>query len=142
MEKIKKIIPNITQYQLKALEELIGAEYERGKNEANETLKKETFEKRLDGEIADAGAKNTAAVKALLDLEGIEADESVLKSELERVKKECPYLFKEEDEKPHFTGAHAKRAKTDKNAFENMSYKKRLKLFSDNPDLYRQLAGR
>lgn len=141
MEKIKKIVPDITEEQFAAISELFASEYERGKNDAEAGFNKSRKEEQIDEKIKAAGAKNVKAVKALLDLESAQNDEKSLQQQLDALKKECPYLFEDGEKKPQFTSGKAKNGSLDKKAFENMSYRKRLKLFSDNPELYKQLAN-
>lgn len=137
MEKIKKIIPNIGDEELKALAALMTAEYEKGKaDEASRRGETERAEK-LDAALTEAGAKNLTAVKALLGQDA-ESDETALKKRIDELKAECAYLF--EFDKPQFTASPG--IKRDTKNFETMGYKKRLKLFSENPELYRELANR
>lgn len=139
MEEIKKLIPGITDKQLEAISKLLAAEYEKGKKEVQDGIAKKEREDKVDQAIKAAGALNLKAVRALLDIEAA-ADEKSLNKQLEAIKKECPYLFEDGTKKPQFTSGKVKNGSIDKKTFETMSYKKRLKLFSENPELYRQLA--
>lgn len=141
MEEIKKIIPEITEEQLAALSQLIEREYEKGKKEAENGFAQSQKEEKIDEAISAAGAKNVKAVKALLDLDAIAQDPDSLEKQLTAIKKECPYMFETDEKKPQFTSFKTKSGSIDKKMFDNMSYKKRLKLFSENPELYKQLIN-
>ena len=140
MEEIKKLIPGITDKQLEAISKLLAAEYEKGKKEVQDGFAKKEREDKIDQAIKAAGALNLKAVRALLNIEAAADDEKSLFKQLEAIKKECPYLFEDGTKKPQFTSGKVKNGSVDKKTFESMSYKKRLKLFSENPELYRQLA--
>ena len=140
---IEKLFPAITEEQLKELEKLEADAFQRGKAESEESYKKAETARLLDEALAKSGAKNKKAVKALLELDKITLEKDGLKGlseQIEGLKKSCDYLFEGEAKKPQFT-AQSKGELT-KNGFEGMSYKKRLKLFLENPTLYKQLLGR
>ena len=141
MEEIKKIIPEITEEQLAAIAQLMNQEYEKGKKEAESGFEQSQKEEKLDETISAAGAKNVKAVKALLDMDAIAQDPKSLEKQLAAIKKECPYLFETDEKKPQFTSGKTKSGSVDKKTFDNMSYRKRLKLFSENPELYKQLLN-
>ncbi|MBR4173501.1 MAG: phage scaffolding protein, partial [Clostridia bacterium] len=116
---------------------------QRGKAESEESYKKAETARLLDEAIASSGAKNKKAVKALLELDKITLEKDGLKGlseQIEGLKKSCDYLFESETKKPQFTAQS--KGEITKRGFEGMSYKKRLKLFLENPTLYKQLQGK
>lgn len=142
---IEKIFPNITDEQFKELEKIETESYEKGKKSAEELHKKSEFERLLNEELALCGAKNEKAVKALLELEKIGLNEGKLNGFTEQIaelKKSCAYLFNSDDKKPQFTAQNKGTKELTKKGFENLGYKKRLKLFLENPALYKQLQER
>ena len=142
---IEKLFPNITEEQLKELERLEAEAFKRGKNESDEAYKKAETERLLDEAIASSGAKNKKAVKALLELDKITLGDEGLKGLSEQItelKKSCGYLFESENKKPQFTAQQKGAKELTKKGFEGMSYKKRLKLFLENPALYKELQER
>lgn len=156
-DKILEILPEISEDELLKLTELFSGEkeeiptdelekikedeYKRGYSDAEESFKKAEYEKLLDTEIERLGAKNVKAIKALLELGEIAFEDGEftgLLEQLEKVKSECPYLFTEEDEKPKFTNSISQ--KGDALDFSKLSYKERLKLYREMPELYRELS--
>lgn len=141
-EDIEKLFPKITEEQFKELEKLEAEAFERGKNEALESYKKAEAERLLDEAITASGAKNKKAVKALLELDKITLQEDGLKGlseQLAELKKNSDYLFLSDEKKPKFTAQNKGAKELTKRGFELMGYKKRLKLFLENPALYKQL---
>lgn len=142
---IEKLFPNITEEQLKELERIEAEAFRRGKAESDEAYKKTETERLLDEAIASSGAKNKKAVKALLELDKITLEEEGLKGfkeQISELKKSCGYLFDGESKKPQFTAQQKGAKELTKKSFEGMSYKKRLKLFLENPALYKELQER
>ncbi|MDD6215018.1 MAG: phage scaffolding protein [Firmicutes bacterium] len=110
--------------------------------------KKETdkikFENIVSKKIAEAGAKDEKVVRALLDLGGLElADGDIegLEERIELLKEDCAYLFEEKTQLPIFSNVNTG-SDTDikRENFKKMGYAKRLKLFCENPELYKKLV--
>lgn len=144
-KEIEKIFPNVTDEQLKVLEKLETESYEKGKKETEELYKKSELERLINDGISESGAKNIKAVKALLELEKIALDEGKLSGfseQIDELKKSCGYLFETESKKPQFTAQNKGAKELTKKSFETLGYKKRLKLFLENPALYKQLSER
>lgn len=142
---IEKLFPSITEEQLKELEKLETDAFLRGKKEVEESCKKAETERLLEEAIASSGAKNKKAVKALLELDKITLEKGALKGlseQISELKKSCDYLFESDIKKPQFTAQSKGSKELTKKSFESMSYKKRLKLFLENPTLYKQLQER
>ena len=104
-----------------------------------EAQKRETAVKEV---LENANSKNIKALHALIDFEKVDYQDGVLtglSEQIDEIKKECDYLFfGEEEKKPRFTKGIA--------PFENrvdlsgLSYKERLKLFKEMPEIYDRLA--
>ena len=142
---IETLFPKITEEQLKELEKIENAAFERGKKEALDAYKKADTERLLDEAITKSGAKNKKAVKALLELDKLSLEDGVLKGlseQIENLRKNCDYLFETESKKPQFTTKSKSSNEITKKGFESMSYKKRLKLFLENPTLYKELQSK
>lgn len=158
-EEILEILPEISEEDLEKLlnlfEEALGAEktsdeellkikqeeYDRGYMEAEGKFRQAEFERLLALELENAGAKNEKALRALLNLEEIEFSDGKflgLAEQIEALKNECPYLFASGEEKPKFTKEVS--GKSEKIDFSKLSYKERLKMFRDMPELYKELA--
>lgn len=81
--------------QLSELQE----KYTKDTNDLTEKLKKAEFDSALDVALAGSGAKNTKALRALLDMEKITFEEGKLSGfsdQLESIKAENDYLFDSE----------------------------------------------
>ena len=144
-KEIEKLFPNITEEQIKELEGLENEAFQKGKREAEEGFKKAEEERLLNEAIIKSGAKNEKAVKALLELDKITVDKDGVKGlseQIEGLKKSCDYLFDCETKKPQFTAQSKGSKELTKKGFDSMSYKKRLKLFLENPSLYKELSSR
>lgn len=110
--------------------------------EARQEYEKEKKEAEIKAVLENADSKNVKALRALVDFEKVEYSDGVLtglSEQIDEIKKECDYLFfGESEEKPRFTKSIT--------PFENrmdlsgLSYKERLKLFKEMPELYDRLA--
>lgn len=139
-EKIKKIVPKITDEQLAALAAEIESEREAVKKSTADGVKNAEINRLLKA----AGAKNIPAVRALIDTDSLEMTENGIvgfEELLDRLKAEHGYLFEGGAKKPEFTAPSSKSTGITPEEFSGMSYKKRLKLWSENPQLYKELMG-
>lgn len=134
--------------------EELTAEIERLKNENTTTaadyqakLDKQAFDFTLDKSLTGAKVRNPKAVKALLDTEKIKLDGSKLLNlddQLAALKESDPYLFETEEKPglggrtPHTPSGQAPTGIT-KEQFEKMNYTERVKLHTENPELYTKL---
>ncbi|NFD56114.1 scaffolding protein [Clostridium botulinum] len=95
------------------------------------------FNYALEGALKSANVRNTKAVKALLNLEGIKLDgESLigLNEQIEGIKKSDSYLFTEE-QKPKFSGVEpTDGSKTPPKSTKEMSYTELCKYLEENPN--------
>lgn len=160
-EDILEILPEISDEQFDALslffenelasafpaiseeeiENIRKSEYDKGYLEASQLFHKAEFERLLSCELLANDAKNIKAVSALLDLDKLELQDGKLigfDEQIAAIKEECPYLFDSIVEKPVFTkGINDSNENID---LYKLSYKERLKLFKEMPELYNILS--
>lgn len=109
---------------------------------AREEFEKEKKENAIQHALENANARNIKALKALIDFEKVEFLEGKLVGffeQIENLKEECGFLFiEEETEKPKFTkGITPFETGMD---LSGLSYKERLKLYREMPELYKKLT--
>jgi len=144
-KELEKIFPDLTEEQFKEIVKIENLAYERGKADTAASYDEEEKQRQINDVIKSAGAKNEKAVKALLDLDKVSVENGEVKGlqeQIDELKKTCEYLFNCVSKKPQFTTQSKGSNDVTKKDFENMSYQKRLKLFSENPELYKRLANR
>ena len=107
---------------------------------ANSEISKERLIHSAKTEMTKRGVKNIDAAMKLFDFDKIEDD-----GLLERVESfvlENDFLFEQSNPKPVFSGnvGNEKESIVTKDEFNKMGYAQRLKLFNENPEVYRQLT--
>ncbi len=115
--------------------------YENGFSEAERRLMKKERERMIENKIGSSGAKSTKALRAMLKAEEIVLEDGELlgfDEQVESIRAECPFLFEEDDEKPRFTSGFGKYE--NKGDIKKLSYRERLKLYTESPELYHQLV--
>lgn len=105
--------------------------------EHESSLAKERLSMEVTKAIGEAGAKDEAAVRALLAKE--ELSEENLAVKIGALKREHPALF-EQEKPPRIVSSAAADAAAERAGFEKMGYMERLRLFCDNPELYKRLV--
>ncbi len=119
--------------------------YKTAKTEAEEELEKIKFEYALDKALGQAKARNSKAVKALVDVDKLKlVDDKILglNEQLEEIKKENDFLFEsEKKETPTIVkpGSYQPEGIT-KEDFKDMGYLERVKLKQKDKNLYEQLS--
>ncbi len=136
----------ITELEKIDIEKIKGEEYERGKTDGSFELEKFKFASAVEAELSKSGTKNVKALKALLDMEKvkIEDDKIVgLTEQLEQIKTDNDYLFEASSPPPKFSDKSNPGGSSDvtKEVFAKMGYAERTNLFSENPELYKELKG-
>jgi hypothetical protein len=133
------------QEQIKKLQD----ENKKVKDDYEQKLTEKTFDYSLDKALADAKAKNPKAVKALLNKEAIKLDGDKLlglEEQLKSIQESDGYLFGESEpaglkgRQAHPPGQKPPSTVT-KEQFNQMGYIERNQLYSDNPELYKQLSN-
>jgi len=116
--------------------------------ELQSKLSQQQFDFALEKAITGEKARNPKAVKALLDTESIKLDGDKLlglDEQLKGLKESDAYLFGEADKlggrDPHNSDPNGAPQKVTKDQFNQMGYTDREKLYSDNPELYKQLTN-
>ena len=116
--------------------------------EADKNIQAMQFDYALSDALAGAKAKNTKAVKALLDMDGLKYnDEKIvgLDEQIEKLKADNDYLFESDKPAPKIVkgtggGDPLPGGEVTKEAFNKMGYRDRVALKKDNPDLYAELS--
>lgn len=107
------------------------------------------FNSLLDSAISSSGAKNSKAVKALIDIEALKSSKNQsddIKKAIDTVKSENDYLFGSAEPIDSLVG-NTNNGGTDQNsdvtkeAFAKMGYSERLKLKKNDPKKYDELKG-
>lgn len=116
--------------------------FETAQTEADEKLEEVKFQHALENTLKESKARNTKAVKALLDIEGLKFNDGKiigLEDQLETIKEENDYLFdieEEGEEKPGFTRPNGKgKSIGNKNPFskEGFNLTEQGRLFREDP---------
>lgn len=115
-------------------------------DEANSQLSKERLFNSLKTEISKRGVKNIDAAIKLFDFDSIQNSGNALDELSQKVDdfvRENDFLFESNEPKPVFSGNlnNQNDSVITKNDFNKMGYIERLKLFNENPDVYRQLTN-
>lgn len=110
------------------------------------TLADMEFNSMLDGEITKAGAKNSKAAKALLDLEKLKNSKNQsedIKAALDGIKNENPFLFGSDEpiNNPILPTDTQPKIGISKEEFAKMGYLQRLDFKQKNPEKYNEMRG-
>ena len=125
-------------------EKLKNEEYERAYADAKKEFEQYKMDKALDEFLKNSGARNIKAVKSLISMDEVGFEDDALtglEDQLEKIMVENPYLFEGSgSEKPSFTSQfEGGDSIITKDAFQKLSYRERLKLYNDNPELYKEM---
>jgi chromosome segregation ATPase len=132
------------QEQIKQLQ----ADNKKVKVDYENRLAEKTFDFSLEKALSDAKAKNPRAVKALLDREAIKLDGDKLlglEEQLKSLQESDGYLFGDNEpaglkgRQPNPPAQNHSKELT-KEQFNQMGYAERSKLYSENPEQYKQLS--
>lgn len=142
MEKFKEMDID----SIKAAADEYKEKYESAKADAEKELENLKFNHAIDKALTGAKARNTKAVKALLDMEGLKlTDDKILglDEQLEEIKKENEFLFevgkKDKPPKIILPGGDNNPKGITVEAFKDMGYLERIKLKQKDEGLYKQL---
>lgn len=138
IEELKKVDAKGLQTKLSELQD----KYDNETKELTAKLQKQSLDSKIDFALTTAKAKNLTAVKALLKHEEIKLDGDKLlgfDDQLQSVIKDNPYLFGEAEKNPA-PGAGASVVVT-KDQFTKMGYSDRVKLKTEQPQIYETLKG-
>lgn len=143
-EKFAKADERLSEYEGMDIDKKMAEEYKRGKSDAEKELEAHKLSAEIDSALARAGARNTKALRALLNTDDIKLENGILTgidTQLEKIKEENGFLFESSDSKPKFTAGVTGGAEISKDAFSRMGYGDRVKLYNENPEMYRELNG-
>lgn len=115
---------------------------------ADQKIQSMQFDYALSKALTGAKAKNTKAVKALLDMDGLKFNDGKiigLDEQIEQLKSDNDYLFESDKPAPKIVkgtggGDPLPGGEVTKEAFNKMGYRDRVALKKDNPDLYAELS--
>lgn len=131
--------------QVKSQVEEYKTKYEQSKAEYEAKIADMQFGTSLDAAITAAGGRNAKAVKALLDVEALQASKDQttdIKAAIEACQKENGYLFgATEPIKNPIGPTQGPALGITKEQFKTMGYKERLELKQSSPEKYAELKG-
>ncbi|WP_054747109.1 phage scaffolding protein [Veillonella rogosae] len=130
------------QQQIKDLQDAA----QRRESDYLESIKTMKIDTAIAREVLEAGAMNTTILTGLLDRSKITYDNETItgiQEQIKSLKESDPYLFKQDSIKGVIPGGEAT-PKTDngltKEQFNKLSYKDRVALQEQDPDLYNELS--
>ena len=113
-------------------------------NEATKDLNSLKIKHAVENELSKKGVKNLGAAMRLFNIDEISFENDEMCGFDEKIDKfisENDFLF-EENKKPIFSApATSNNNRITSEEFSKMSYSKRLKLFNENPQMYKELSG-
>lgn len=130
------------------VEAIKNQEYERGKAEGSKEI--EVFKKQnaLDKALQGYKAKDTSILSKMLDMEKVKFNDKYeivegLEEQITPLKESHDYLFENENPLPTFTGNIKQPGNTQitKEMFNKMSYKDRVALKNEKPEVYENLKN-
>lgn len=140
LEGLKKVDAEGLQTKITELQQV----NEQLKIEHEQQITQRDFDFALENALRDAKAKNPRAVRALLDAKAIQLVDGQLtglEEQLTVLKASDDYLFVADGlrgKTPPTPPSNGKAAVT-KEQFKNMNYTERNRLYTENPELYKQL---
>ena len=130
------------------VEAIKNAEYERGKTEGSKEI--EVFKKQnaLDKALSKYKAKDTSILSKMLDMEKVKYHDKFeivegLEPQINSIKQSHDYLFDNDKPLPTFSGEIKQPGNTPitKDIFNKMSYKERVALKNEKPEIYENLKN-
>lgn len=124
------------------------AEYERGKTDGSKEI--EVFKKQnaLEKALQGYKAKDTSILSKMLDMEKVKYNDKFeivegLEEQVNSIKESHDYLFENDNPLPTFTGNINQPGNTQitKEMFNKMSYKDRVALKNEKPEVYENLKN-
>ncbi|MGA4517211.1 phage scaffolding protein [Solibacillus silvestris] len=143
LEELKKQVTDNADFTAK-IQELQSAN-EQVVTDYEAKLTQKEFDHALEGALRDAKSKNPKAVKALLDIQAVKLAEGKLEGledQLKALRTSDGYLFEADGIKgrtPQLP-AGGKKSPVTKEQFIQMSYAERIQLYTESPELYKQLT--
>ena len=135
MEELLAFLPEISEEAKREIEKALLSKYKQGKSDQLKEEEKKSFELALDEALEKAGAIDAKVSRTVIDLDSViyESGEFLgLTEEIDRIKNEYAFLFHQDT--PQFTRGANNSGDVDVSA---LNYLERLKLYRENPELYR-----
>lgn len=144
LEKFKDIDVDKLQGEVETLKTTLASK----DTEYQQKIADRDFSDKLNSFITKAGGKNAKAIMALLDVDAIKQSKNQdtdLQAAIEKCKTDNGYMFgaNEPFQNPvGQTNGGGGNAGITAETFAKMGYNQRMKIFSENPTLYKQLSGK
>lgn len=123
-------------------------EYERGKADGTKEIEDFKRQNALDKALQGYKAKDTSILSKMLDMEKVKFNDKFeivegLDEQITPLKESHDYLFENDKPLPTFTGDIKQPVKTEitKEVFNKMSYKDRVALKNEKPEIYENLKN-
>lgn len=134
-EKLLEIIGDISDEAKDELKNALLAEYEKGREDRIAEEEQTALADLVTSKLEEAGALDTELAKSVMNMESVafeNGEMTGLSEEIERLKSEYGFLFRQDG--PQFSREASGSADVD---ISTLNYLERLKLFKENPDLYK-----
>lgn len=134
-EKLLELIGDVSEEAKAEIKNSLEASYEKGKADQLEAQQRESLAEKIVSELEASGAFDTELAKSVMNMDNILTEDgkvSGLLEEIERLKTEYGFLFRQEG--PQFSRGAAQKDEVD---ISSLNYLERLRLFKENPDLYK-----
>jgi len=135
MEELLKLLPELSDEVKAELEKAFSAQYEKGRSDLIKEQEKSCFDEAVTRALEDAGAIDTEIAFSVMDMENVifEAGDFLgLSDEIDRVKSQYGFLFHQDG--PQFSAGNSDSDEIDLSA---LNYLERLRLYRENPELYK-----
>ena len=121
------------------------AKFEETEKKSKENMEQLKTEFEIDKAIISSGAKNTIAVKSLLDLEVLKESKNLkddIKAQIDNLKEKEGYLFETKEPIKVVSKSNGNlNNEMSKDEFETLGYLDRVALKKENEELYNKLKG-
>lgn len=124
------------------------SEYERGKAEGSKEVENFKKQNALEKALSKYKAKDTGILSKMLDMEKVKYNDKFeivegLEDQVNSIKESHDYLFDSDKPLPHFTGNITQPGNNQitKEVFNKMSYKERVALKNEKPEIYENLKN-
>lgn len=134
-DKLLELIGEVSDEVKEEIKNALDARYEQGKSDQIAEHEKSSLADMVASALTNAGVYNEELALGLLDMEKITFENGEargLTEEIERIKNEYAFLFRQDG--PQFSAGSSGDNEVD---ISSLNYLERLRLFKENPDLYK-----
>ena len=134
-EKLLELIGEVSEETKEEIKNALLTEYERGRGDQIKEQEKNALKDAVVSMLEEAGALDTELAKSVMNMESVICENgeiSGLSEEIDRIKGEYAFLFRQDC--PHFSSGSGGENEVD---ISSLNYLERLRLFKENPDLYK-----